>query len=83
MMFNVTVALSLAVVLAFGLSAWSLYSSHQQACNARNTSLNVLRDVVVIATTPPSGQKVTADEQAEISSLRHQVDVRINAARCH
>ncbi len=79
---TITAVLCVAVFAAFLLSAWSLYASHQQACESRNTAFDVLHDVLIIATTPTPGQKVTAEQQAQIARFRQQVFARIDAARC-
>ena len=83
LMFSVTVALCFAAVAAFALSAWSLYSSHQQACASRNASLAVLHDVVVIATTPAPGHPPTSDQRQQIARFRAAVFSRIGSAHCH
>lgn len=75
-------ALSVAVVAAFALAGWSFYSSHQQACQSRTTTLNVLRDVIVIATTPPPNDQLTAAENRRLEQFRATVFARIDRARC-
>jgi hypothetical protein len=75
-------ALCIAVVGSFALAAWSLAASHQQACASRSTTLNVIRDVVVLATKPRTGQKLTAERRREVVQFRNSVFARIAKARC-
>jgi hypothetical protein len=75
-------ALSVAVVAAFALAAWSFASSHSQSCHSRNTTLNVLRDVIVIATTPPPNDQLTPDQRRRLDRFKSTVFARINNARC-
>lgn len=74
--------LSVAVMCAFALIAYTFYSSHQQACQSRTTTLNVLRDVIVTATTPAPGDDLTVGQRARMVSFRTAVLARIDKARC-
>jgi len=74
--------LSLALAAAFGLIGWAWWSSHQQACRSRNQTLNVLRDVIVIATTPDRKQHPSAEQIREINAFRAAAIGRIDKARC-
>jgi hypothetical protein len=73
---------SLVVILAFGLVFYSFYTAHQNGCDARNTSLNVLRDVIVIASTPDRHQKITSQQISRIAAFRAATFARIDQARC-
>lgn len=48
--------LSLLVVVAFTIAAWSFYSGHRDACQSRNATLNVLHDILAdaLASSPPN-----------------------------
>jgi hypothetical protein len=82
LMFSVSMVLSVAVVAAFALSAWALYSSHRQSCQSRNTTLDVLHDVLAIATTPDPKHPPTPSERIRIAEFNAAVFARINKARC-
>lgn len=75
-------ALSVAVIAAFALAAWSFSASHQQACKSRATTLNVIHDVLVIATTPRPGQTLTPERKRDLAEFRKAVFARIDNARC-
>ena len=75
-------ALSVAVVAAFALAAWSFGSSHSQSCSSRDTTLDVLRDVIVIASTPPPNDELTAKQRLRLEQFKSTVFARINNARC-
>lgn len=74
--------LSLAVAASFALASWSFYSSFNQACSSRNQTLNVLSDVVDIATAPAPGERVTRRQALRVAAFRAAVQARIQQARC-
>lgn len=75
--------LSLAIVCAFALSAWSFYASHQQACRSRNATLTVLRDTVLLATTDDPTRPADVETRRRALAFRAAVFARISKARCN
>jgi len=51
-------------------------------CDSQNKTLSVLHDVIVIATTPPKGAKLTAQQATNIARFQATTFARISAARC-
>lgn len=78
-----TIVLSLALVAAFSVAAWSFYSGHRDACQARNTTLNVLRDILVSARDQTDASPNIPIEQKQRSDrfLNESLE-RIDKARC-
>jgi len=74
--------MSAAIVASFVLIGWSWYSSHQQACESRATTLNVMRDVILIATTPDSNHPLTPEQLRQVLVFRAAAFHRIDGARC-
>ncbi len=74
--------LCVLLIGAFVLASWSFYNAHVQACDARNTSLDVLRDVVAIAATPAPGAPLTQEQEAHRLAFLAAVKTRIDQARC-
>lgn len=74
--------LSALVVAAMVFSAWSLYASHSQACASRNTTLDVIHDILLVSTTPRPGQHVPPDQVAQLVAFRAAMFARIDLARC-
>lgn len=62
---------------AFGLAVYSLYSSHEGSCNARNATLSVLSDI--LAQTKPTKGELAAMPAAQ--RHREQTFYRFTAAR--
>lgn len=79
---RVAVVSMLVTLLAFGIAVYSFYNGHRDNCQSRTQTLNVLADVIKIATTPGPTQKLTPQQQAAITAFRDRVDARIDAARC-
>lgn len=75
--------MSVALAASFALIGWAWWSSHQQACESRTTTLNVIRDVILIATTPTPGEHVSAEEIRRALAFRKTVLARVDSARCH
>ena len=71
-----------AIVASFALIGWSWYRSHEQACESRTTSLNVLRDVILIATTPDGRHPVSEEQMRQALAFRAAAFRRIDSARC-
>lgn len=74
--------LSVALLAAFLLASWSFYNSHRQVCQGRTVTLDVLRDVVVIATTPSAAQHLSQEQEQRRQAFRAAVFARIDQARC-
>ena len=74
--------LSVAVFSAFVIATWAFYTSFQQACLSRNQTLNVLSDIVDIATAPAPGEQVTHQRAVRVAAFRAAVRARIQEARC-
>ena len=67
--------LGVLMVGAFALAGWSFYSGHKDSCQARNVSLNVLRDLLVDA------QSQTPHDTTSRAFFKRQY-ARIDIARC-
>lgn len=79
------VAVLLMILLLCGaLVVQALVGRSRRAdiCRGQNSTLAVLHDVILIATTPPKGKTLTADQVASITRFQTQVFARISAARC-
>ncbi len=81
-----TILLSVLMVCAFALAAWSFSTGHKNACSARDASLDVLRDIL-IKTEPsrlqlrPLPTDLTTQERAAVAFYAYSFG-RINKARC-
>lgn len=74
--------LSVAIMLAFALIAYTFISSHNQACQSRGKILDAVRDIVVLATMPDPGTPRSAAENRRVLAFRIAVITRLNSARC-
>lgn len=75
-------AMSVLVCLSFGLAAYSFWSGHEAACSSRNTSLDVMHDMIVIAEVPPPNRKLSKQQKQSRNAFNRRVFARINQARC-
>lgn len=82
LMVSATIAAAMLFV-AFGLAVYSLYSSHQSSCDARNTTLNVLVDILAV-TRPTDDELRTmpADRRDRAEKFYDFAFARIAKARC-
>lgn len=51
-------------------------------CRGQNATLTVLHDVIQLASTPPKGKTLTADQVRQITAFEVTAFARIAAARC-
>lgn len=70
------------MVAAFALAGWSFWTGHQAGCQSRNSTLNVLRDVIASAQKQPSRRHLTKAERKRRHQFYVDVYARINKARC-
>jgi len=76
-------ALSLAFILAFVIVTYSLYQGHHEACQTRNISLNVMRDLLLDAEMASLNRPdITAQEYKTIREFYARQFIRIQKARC-
>lgn len=78
----VTVCLSMILAASFVFSAWSLYTTHRQDCQTRDKTLDVVAGVIVIATKPAPGQKLTVRQKRTVQEFNARVSALINGSRC-
>lgn len=79
----VTIALSLLLVGSFGIAAWSFVNGHRSACRSRDTTLDVMRDILVSAEAQTDGNpKVTREQKRASDEFVNESLARINRARC-
>lgn len=74
--------LSVAVAAAFLLAVYSVYETQRQTCDSRNKALNVLHDIVVIATKPDPAHHISRQQQLRVYEVRKAMFARIDNARC-
>jgi predicted negative regulator of RcsB-dependent stress response len=77
---------ALAAILLFGafsLAGWSLYTSHQNSCNARAVTLNIMSDILVDAQkkTDKSRTDTAAQKVASNAFVAYELR-RIKKAEC-
>lgn len=73
----VTAALSVLVICAFALSAWSFKNGHRNACKSRDVTLDVVAGI--LTTAREQGEQ---PESARTKAFYDAAAVRISAARC-
>lgn len=75
-----------AAVLLLGFtSSYSAYvasTNHRNSCTSRALVLDTLHDLIVLATTPKIGQRLSAEQVREITAFQSAAFTRINQARC-
>ena len=79
---TIAAAGALLTVLAFVLASWSLYETHQAACQSRNRTLTVLADILTIAQTQGSRQHLTPAQAEQAQAFYKSAFARIDADRC-
>lgn len=80
---KVALVAALAMFASFLLAAWSFNQARRSACDSRNVTAKLFRDVIVIATTPAKGGKPeTAAQKKAVADFRLRVDTRVNLIRC-
>jgi uncharacterized membrane protein HdeD (DUF308 family) len=79
----VAVILSLLLIASFVVSTWSFYSTHQQNCQARNTTLGVIASVVALATKPAAGEQLTVAQKQARHKFTVSVATLIKQSRCY
>jgi predicted negative regulator of RcsB-dependent stress response len=82
-LFFVMPVLSVLVIASFALAAWSFWSSHEQACEARDASLNVMHDVLRAAQVQTDANPlIAAASKRQSDEFVTRALARINQARC-
>lgn len=80
-MITVTV-MSVMMVVAFGLSSYSLYRAHTVSCEGRDKALQVLRDILSDAQLDAQSARIPADRRAALARFYRIELARIDDARC-
>lgn len=75
-------AAAAVVIAAFLVISWSFYNGHQQSCEARGTTLNVLRNVIVTARQVNLNRHLTPEQKRVADRFYRTVFARIDNARC-
>ncbi len=80
-----TIVFSVLTLLLCGALVIQAFAGRQRRvdiCASQNATLAVLHDVIVIATTPPAGKKLTVAQVRSITAFQTKTFARIAAARC-
>lgn len=79
----VTIALSLLLLGSFGIAAWSFVNGHQESCQARDTTLNVIQEILLAAQSQTDrNPKIGIEQKRASDQFVSQALNTINAARC-
>lgn len=79
----VTISLSLLLAVSFGIAAWSFVNGHRSACTARDTTLDVMHDILIAAQTQTDQNPSIGLEQKRASDqFVNEALARIKQARC-
>lgn len=79
----VTIVLSILLIASFAFAAVSFAHGHHSACQARDTTLDVMRDILVSAAAQTDGNpKVSREQKRASDQFVSQSLARINKARC-
>lgn len=71
------------IIAAFALAGYSFWANHQAGCQARNTTLNVMTEIVLAAQQQTdSDPTVPAAKKAQSDAFVQATLARIEAARC-
>lgn len=83
MLKRVVIVLSVLTLAAFVLAGYSFQVGHSNACARTNTSLDVLRDILLFTQPPPARLKdMTAEQRAQTAAFYAYAFDRIAKARC-
>lgn len=81
--FRVTVLVLLVLIVAVQVvQAFAGRARRADICRGQNATLTVLHDVIQLASTPPKGKTLTADQVRQITAFETTAFARIAAARC-
>lgn len=79
----VTVVMSILMIGAFSVAAWSFANAHHSSCQARNTSLDVTHDILKFTEpTDAALAKLPVKQRREIAAFYDFAFKRIQDARC-
>lgn len=77
------VAAGLLVAFSFALTGYSFYANHRNSCDARDVTLNVLRDILVTAQTQTEASRTyTRAEKLRSDAFFSHTLSEIQKAEC-
>lgn len=78
-----TVSLSAVLLAAFTLASWSFSNARREACRSRASTLQVLRDIIVLARDQSvRNPRLTPEQRNDARAFYRSALQRIDQSRC-